>query len=116
MAFVVAFVIASVVFFGVRMCSKLVKAYESDEHLVDEEEGQYHDEASIEERPEEETPFLSVHTEEPVIQHNVPAEPTQYFYMIPQNQVVFPAEHYVLPANFGPFPQALTFEPTEQQQ
>jgi hypothetical protein len=118
MALVLAFVIAAVVFFAVRMCGKLIKAYESDEHLVDEEEGRRsRDEDSYEEESvnEEERPFLSVHTEEPVAtQQAVPAdtEPVQYFYMIPQNQMVFPNnEQYVLPPNFGPFPQALTFNP-----
>jgi hypothetical protein len=118
MALVAAFVIAGVVFFMVSCCSKVIKAYESDEHLVDEEEGRAyaHDEESIEDRPEEETPFLSIHTDDQIQQQTV-AEPTQYFYVIPQNQVVFPtAEHYMLPNNFGPFPQALSFNPNPDQQ
>jgi hypothetical protein len=115
MALVAAFVIACVVFFIVSMCSKLIKAYESDEHLVDEEEGRSdREEESYEDRPEEETPFLSVHINEE--QTQVP-EPTQYFYVIPQNQVVFPtAEQFMLPNNFGPFPHALPFNSHEQQQ
>jgi hypothetical protein len=115
MALVAAFVIAGVVFFIVSMCSKLIKAYESDEHLVDEEEGRSdREEESYEDRPEEETPFLSVHINEE--QTQVP-EPTQYFYVIPQNQVVFPtAEQFMLPNNFGPFPHALPFNSHEQQQ
>lgn len=118
MALVAAFIIAGVVFFMVSCCTKVIKAYESDEHLCDEEEGGYsarEEDGSDEERPEEETPFLSVHTDEPV---QTIAEPTQYFYVIPQNQVVFPtgAEHYLLPNNFGPFPQALSYNPNEQQQ
>jgi hypothetical protein len=121
MALVAAFVIAAGVFFAVSCCGKLIKAYESDEHLCDEEQGHSdrEDDSDEEERPEEETPFLSVHTDEPLVeQQQTVAEPTQYFYVIPQNQVVFPtgAEHYVMPNNFGPFPHVMNFNSHEQQQ
>lgn len=124
-AFVVAFIFSTVVYFVVKACCKAAKTFESDADVEDGRVVHHACDSDCEEESidEEERPLLTIEHEQTVevanAQHVLPinAEPTQYFYMIPQNQVVFPGnEQYVLPANFGPFPQALAFNAMSEQQ